>query len=186
MFEGITNFFKKVLKSGQDIDETSKDTAKERLHLVLMQDRANVSADFLDLMKQEIIEVIKKYVVVDEKEIDVRLTNQANDDGTNGAPALYANIPIVNIKNDVKGEKMREQEAENEEKEEEKTEKKDAPKKRGRKPKKVVEAEKEKNEEQEENTDEDTELDEEVETEDVVEEDSDEVENEDEDTEKEE
>ena len=182
MFEGITNFFKKVLKSGQDIDETSKDTAKERLHLVLMQDRANVSADFLDLMKQEIIEVIKKYVVVDEKEIDVRLTNQANDDGTNGAPALYANIPIVNIKNDVKGEKMREQEAENEEKEEEKTEKKEAPKKRGRKPKKAVEAEKEKNEEQEENTDEDTELDEEVETEDVVEEDSDE----DEDTEKEE
>ena len=186
MFEGITNFFKKVLKSGQDIDETSKDTAKERLHLVLMQDRANVSADFLDLMKQEIIEVIKKYVVVDEKEIDVRLTNQANDDGTNGAPALYANIPIVNIKNDVKGEKMREQEAENEEKEEEKTEKEDAPKKRGRKPKKVVETEKEKEEEQEENTDEDTELDKEVETEDVVEEDSDEVENEDEDTEKEE
>ena len=182
MFEGITNFFKKVLKSGQDIDETSKDTAKERLHLVLMQDRANVSADFLDLMKQEIIEVIKKYVVVDEKEIDVRLTNQANDDGTNGAPALYANIPIVNIKNDVKGEKMREQEAENEEQEEEK---KDAPKKRGRKPKKVVETEKEKNEEQED-TDEDTELDEEVETKDVDEEDSDEVENEDEDTEKEE
>ena len=187
MFEGITNFFKKVLKSGQDIDETSKDTAKERLHLVLMQDRANVSADFLDLMKQEIIEVIKKYVVVDEKEIDVRLTNQANDDGTNGAPALYANIPIVNIKNDIKGEKMREQEAESEEKEEEKAEKKEAPKKRGRKPKKAVEAEKEKNEEQEENTDEDTELDEEVETEDVVEEDSDEVETEeDEDTEKEE
>lgn len=186
MFEGITNFFKRVLKSGQDIDETSKDTAKERLHLVLMQDRANVSADFLDLMKQEIIEVIKKYVVVDEKEIDVRLTNQANDDGTNGAPALYANIPIVNIKNDVKGEKMREQEAGNEEKEEEKTKKEDAPKKRGRKPKKVVETEKENNEEQEENTDEDTELDKEVETEDVVEEDSDEVENEDEDTEKEE
>ena len=178
MFEGITNFFKRVLKSGQDIDETSKDTAKERLHLVLMQDRANVSADFLDLMKQEIIEVIKKYVVVDEKEIDVRLTNQANDDGTNGAPALYANIPIVNIKNDLKGEKMREQEAENEEKEEKMAEKKEAPKRRGRKPKKEVENEKVKNEEQEENADEDTELDEEVETEDVIKEDSDEVETE--------
>ncbi len=176
MFEGITNFFKRVLKSGQDIDETSKDTAKERLHLVLMQDRANVSADFLDLMKQEIIEVIKKYVVVDEKEIDVRLTNQANDDGTNGAPALYANIPIVNIKNDLKGEKMREQEADDEEKEEKMAEKKEAPKRRGRKPKKEVENEKVKNEEQEENADEDTELDEEVETEDVIKEDSDEVE----------
>ena len=180
MFEGITNFFKRVLKSGQDIDETSKDTAKERLHLVLMQDRANVSSDFLDLMKQEIIEVIKKYVVVDEKEIDVRLTNQANDDGTNGAPALYANIPIVNIKNDLKGEKMREQEAENKEKEEKMAEKKEAPKRRGRKPKKVVDAEKMKNEEQEENADEDTELDEEVETEDVIKEDSDEVETEEE------
>lgn len=113
MFEGIATFLKKVLKPGQALDESSKDTAKERLHLVLMQDRANVSADFLDLMKQEIIDVIKKYVEIDEKEIDVRLTNKANEDGTNGAPALYANIPIVNIKNDVKGEKIREQENQN-------------------------------------------------------------------------
>lgn len=110
MFEGLTTFFKKVLKPGQSIDETSKDTAKERLHLVLMQDRANVSADFLDLMKQEIIDVIKKYIEVDEKEIDVRLTNKANEDGTTGAPALYANIPIVNIKNDLKAEKIVKQE----------------------------------------------------------------------------
>lgn len=110
MFEGLTTFFKRVLKQGQTVDESSKDTAKERLHLVLMQDRANVSADFLDLMKQEIIDVIKKYIEVDEKEIDVRLTNKANEDGTTGAPALYANIPIVNIKNELKAEKMLEQE----------------------------------------------------------------------------
>ncbi len=110
MFEGLTTFFKRVLKQGPTADESSKDTAKERLHLVLMQDRANVSADFLDLMKQEIIDVIKKYIEVDEKEIDVRLTNKANEDGTTGAPALYANIPIVNIKNDLKAEKMIKQE----------------------------------------------------------------------------
>ena len=66
-----------------------------------MQDRANVSADFLELMKQEIIEVIKKYIEVDEEAIDVRLTNKENEDGTNGAPALYANIPILNIKNTI-------------------------------------------------------------------------------------
>ncbi|MCI8546384.1 MAG: cell division topological specificity factor MinE [Clostridia bacterium] len=110
MFEGLTTFFKRVLKQGPTADESSKDTAKERLHLVLMQDRANVSADFLDLMKQEIIDVIKKYIEVDEKEIDVRLTNKANEDGTTGAPALYANIPIVNIKNELKAEKILEQE----------------------------------------------------------------------------
>lgn len=136
MFEGLTTFFKRVLKPGQALDESSKDTAKERLHLVLMQDRANVSADFLDLMKQEIIDVIKKYVEVDEKEIDVRLTNQSNEDGTNGAPALYANIPIVNIKNDVKAEKMnKKNEEEEKEKEPEGKAEVKTPAKRGRKKK---------------------------------------------------
>ena len=104
MFENITYFFKRIVKPEQK-ELGSKDAAKERLHLVLMQDRANVSADFLELMKQEIIDVIKKYIVVDESSIDVRLTNKSNDDGTTGAPALYANIPIVNIKNDMMAEK---------------------------------------------------------------------------------
>ena len=97
MFENIIKFFKKANKK-EASNINSKEAAKERLHLVLMQDRANVSADFLDLMRQEIIEVIKKYIDVDESAMDVRLTNQANDDGTQGAPALYANIPIINIK----------------------------------------------------------------------------------------
>lgn len=103
MFENITKFFKKFTKK-QGNTSNSKDTAKERLHLVLMQDRANVSADFLDLMRQEIIDVIKKYIEVDESAIDVRLTNKENEDGTNGAPALYANIPIINIKEEAKKE----------------------------------------------------------------------------------
>ena len=102
MFENIMKFFKKLNKKDEKVIINSRDAAKERLHLVLMQDRANVSADFLELMKQEIIEVIKKYIDVDENAIDVRLTNKENDDGTNGAPALYANIPILNIKNDAR------------------------------------------------------------------------------------
>lgn len=109
MFESIINFFKNLRKSEKK-DNSSRDTAKERLHLVLMQDRANVSADFLDLMRQEIIDVIKKYVDIDESGIDVRMTNKQNEDGTNGAPALYANIPITNIKNDILVEKKKEAE----------------------------------------------------------------------------
>ena len=100
MFENILNFLKNLVK--KEKSKESSDTAKERLHLVLMQDRANVSADFLELMKQEIIEVIKKYIDVDEEAIDVHLTNKSNDDGTVGAPALYANIPIVTIKNEAR------------------------------------------------------------------------------------
>ena len=52
MFENIVNFFKKLKKNDKGIDSKSKETAKERLHLVLMQDRANVSADFMELMKE--------------------------------------------------------------------------------------------------------------------------------------
>ena len=100
MFESIMKLVRKVTKK-EDQTLKSKDAAKERLHLVLMQDRANVSADFLDLMKQEIIDVIKKYIEIDESAIDVKLTNKDNGDGTNGAPALYANIPILNIKDEV-------------------------------------------------------------------------------------
>ena len=101
MFESIMKLVRKVTKK-EDQTLKSKDAAKERLHLVLMQDRANVSADFLDLMKQEIIDVIKKYIEIDESAIDVKLTNKDNGDGTNGAPALYANIPILNIKDELR------------------------------------------------------------------------------------
>ena len=111
-------FFKKFNKNEENEKSHSREAAKERLHLVLMQDRANVSADFLELMKQEIIEVIKKYIDVDEGAIDVRLTNKENEDGTNGAPALYANIPIVNIKNEArKTEKKEDKKVQKKEKE---------------------------------------------------------------------
>ena len=99
MFDNIIKFFKKFNKSEK---EESKSTAKERLHLVLAQDRANISADFLEMMKQEILEVIKKYIDIDEKAIDVRLTNKESEDGVMGAPALYANIPIITIKNEAR------------------------------------------------------------------------------------
>ena len=114
MFENIMKFFNRLRKKEEKVAPNSKEAAKERLHLVLMQDRANVSADFLELMKQEIIEVIKKYIDIDEGAIDVRLTNKENEDGTNGAPALYANIPILNIKNEArKIEKKQEETKEN-------------------------------------------------------------------------
>ena len=127
MFENIASFFKKLVKAEKK-DAPSKDTAKERLHLVLMQDRAHVSADFLELMKQEIIEVIKKYIEVEETAIDVRLTNEISEDGSKGAPSLYANIPIVNIKNGIKAEseenkKQKEEKVEDDKKEELKEEK---------------------------------------------------------------
>lgn len=139
MFENIIKFFKGLGKN--NTENKSKDAAKERLHLVLMQDRANISADFLALMKQEIIEVIKKYIDVDENAIDVRLTNKSNDDGTTGAPVLYANIPIVSVKEEAKEEARK---VKKEEKKNKQTPKEDKPE--------VKEVKKEKKEEKAEET----------------------------------
>ena len=152
MFENIMNFFKSLVK--KEKSKESSDTAKERLHLVLMQDRANVSADFLELMKQEIIEVIKKYIDVDEKEIDVHLTNKANEDGTVGAPALYANIPIVTIKNEARKLNVPKQE-DNSSKKEQVKENKNEPEKE-EKEEKVEETEKVKEENEVDSTQEES------------------------------
>lgn len=105
MFDNFKERFNKKKVEPQSDEKKvnkNKDEAKERLHLVLLQDRANVSADFLEMMRAEIIDVIKKYVDVNEDEIDVKLANQTKADGTNGAPALYANIPIKSIKSEAR------------------------------------------------------------------------------------
>lgn len=78
--------------------KNSKDVAKERLKMVLVYDRANVSPEFLEMLKSEIIKVIKNYVDVDEAALDIQLTKTKSDDGERMVPALYANIPIRNIK----------------------------------------------------------------------------------------
>ena len=145
MFESIMNFLKKMTKKEEQTLK-SKDAAKERLHLVLLQDRANVSADFLDLMKQEIIEVIKKYIDIDENAMDVRLTNKDNGDGSNGAPALYANIPILNIKDEVR---QTAQVKQGETKKEEQTSQKESKKETNKKDNEKIEKEEQKENEQE-------------------------------------
>ena len=78
---------------------TSKDVAKERLKLVLIHDRANVSPQFLEMVKGEIIKVITHYMDVDENALDIQLTRTKSEDGEGVVPALVANIPIKSVKN---------------------------------------------------------------------------------------
>lgn len=94
VFEPVLNFIKSLQKKDKEL--ASKQAAKDRLKLVLMQDRASVSPDFFELMKKEIIDVIKKYIEIDEESLEVQLT-RGLEVGLEG-PALYANIPIKNVK----------------------------------------------------------------------------------------
>ncbi len=76
----------------------SKDTAKDRLKLVLVHDRANVSPEFLKKIKDEIMQVLAKYIDVTEGELDINITTAQSEDGKSRVPAITANIPIKSIK----------------------------------------------------------------------------------------
>lgn len=74
----------------------SKDVAKERLKLILVHDRSNVSPHFLELVKGDIIRVISDYAEIDENGLEIRLT-KSGEHGLD-SPALIANIPIKKMK----------------------------------------------------------------------------------------
>lgn len=76
---------------------SSKDVAKERLRLVLIHDRnGNIDPKILENLKNEIMEVINKYLEVDEEALEIELTKDA--EGNNLSHALVANIPIKRVK----------------------------------------------------------------------------------------
>ena len=81
--------------SGKELDNAteamSKDTAKQRLKLVLIQDRLGLAPDKLEDMKKEIWEVVSKYMVVDDEfmEFEVRRV----DDLT----VLVSNIEVKDL-----------------------------------------------------------------------------------------
>ena len=71
--------------------KSSGDIAKDRLKLVLVSDRANCSPDVMEMIKNDIIQVISKYMEIDAEGLDIQIT-QTESEGNNGnVPALYAN-----------------------------------------------------------------------------------------------
>ena len=79
-------------------EKCSNETAKERLKLVLVHDRANVSPQFLEMVKSEIVRVISNYMEIDDDALDFQITRVRNEQENRTVPALVANIPIRNVK----------------------------------------------------------------------------------------
>ncbi|HWI65312.1 MAG TPA: cell division topological specificity factor MinE [Symbiobacteriaceae bacterium] len=73
-------------------DSSSADIAKERLRLVLVHDRTNVSPQFLEELKEELIAVISRYMEIETDHMDVTLQSGENQ------VALVANIPVRRMK----------------------------------------------------------------------------------------
>lgn len=70
----------------------SASMAKERLRMVLIQDRSLLSPGMLDNMRKDMIEVLNKYFVVDNEGIEIDI------DSKDTSTMLVANIPIIQTK----------------------------------------------------------------------------------------
>ena len=74
-----------------DLEEATKETAVKRLQLVLIQDRLDLPADQMEAMKQEILEVVSRYLVVEDEfmEFEIRKLDEL--------VVLVANIEVKEL-----------------------------------------------------------------------------------------
>ncbi|MFO7815822.1 MAG: cell division topological specificity factor MinE [Halanaerobiales bacterium] len=69
-------------------DNSSKNVAKERLQFILVQDRINLSPSEMESLKKDLLKVMKKYVDVDDREIDMEINREDQ------MMAMVANFPL--------------------------------------------------------------------------------------------
>ena len=90
LFDGISKLF-----GGQK----SSAVAKERLQLVLIHDRNDISPEVLTALRADLINTIKKYLEIDESGIELDLNREDH------SVALLASIPLKNMQRPVRGRK---------------------------------------------------------------------------------
>ncbi len=66
----------------------SRSDACNRLKLVLMHDRTQLSPDIMEKMRDELVSVISRYVDIDQDALQLNLESESN------TVALVANIPL--------------------------------------------------------------------------------------------
>ena len=72
-------------------EKKSAQTAKERLQVVLIHDRASVAPEVLDQMKDEIIAVTSKYMDLNKNGMEISLANDSE------SVALVVYIPVNSL-----------------------------------------------------------------------------------------
>ncbi len=80
----MDNFLKNLFGK----DNKSANTAKERLKLVLIHDRADITPGQLENMKNEIIDVISRYINIEPNKVKINMTQEGKEH------RLIADIPI--------------------------------------------------------------------------------------------
>jgi len=78
--------------------KSSRQVAKDRLKILLISDRANCSPEMMEMIKTDIVKVISKYMKIDAQSMEIQITKTGSKGRNMKNPALYANIPILDIK----------------------------------------------------------------------------------------
>lgn len=81
--------FKKTIRENPS---RSKKQAVDRLRLVVVHDRSNISPGLMELLKEEIINSISRYVEIDEDEMEIELNSTKN------RVELVANMPVRSVR----------------------------------------------------------------------------------------
>lgn len=88
IFSKVFGFFSKAEKQ----DESAKDVAVNRLRVVLMQDRTNLTPELLEKMRGELIELLSKYVEMDKEALELNFEQEGDQ------MALMLSIPVLRAK----------------------------------------------------------------------------------------
>lgn len=94
----LANLYNKVMgffrRTEEEEVESAKDTACNRLRVVLMQDRTNLTPELMDRMRKELVELLSKYVEMDKEALDLSLEQDGEQ------VALMLSIPVIRAKDE--------------------------------------------------------------------------------------
>lgn len=106
----FTNLYNKVLGFFRQTDkeENAKDIACNRLRVVLMQDRTNLTPELMERMRKELIELLSKYVEMDKEALELNLEQDGDQ------MALMLSIPVLRARDEeeIEAELAKEEEEE--------------------------------------------------------------------------
>jgi cell division topological specificity factor MinE len=88
-----------ALKSKLFSSGNSKARAKNRLHFVLVQDRAGLGAEQMARFKSELVAVVEKYFVIDKSHFDITYKRESE------STCLQINSPVVVRRSDASNSK---------------------------------------------------------------------------------
>ena len=78
----------------------SGETAKMRLKLLLVSDKAGCSPEMILMIKDDVIHAISKYMEIEKESVQILMDTDGQPSGkAGGLGVLHANIPIRSISN---------------------------------------------------------------------------------------